>query len=344
MSSQFSLHQLGWRPFYSQQISLDEWESCFPARIACIERSQLTTLSERGEIDLPALQRRAAVGDWVLLESGSRRIARVFDRQTVLSRIAPGTHPDEQLIAANLDTAFLVSSCNHDFNLSRLERYIAIAREGHIEPVVVLTKADLAKSVDELVAEVSDIAAGIAIVALDARDEAQAQALLPWLSQGRTGAFVGSSGVGKSTLINALTGAQLATDSIREADSKGRHTTTSRRMVAVPNGGWLIDTPGMRELNVGNAGEGIRAAFADIEQLALRCRFRDCKHQQDAGCAVLAAVVSGELTKRRWDNYLKLRRETERATRTEQERREADRRFGKLYDAVKERQRMDRKG
>ncbi len=329
-SAPFSLAALGWRACFSQQLTLEEFEHAFPTRIANVHRSLVIGWSERGVVEAAPLDARIAVGDWALLDTASHRLVRVLERETYLSRISAGSQQREQPIAANIDTAFLVTSCNHDFNVSRLERYLALTRQARIEPVIVLTKADLAEGVDDLLAQLAQIAPTVAALAMNALDPTQAAALLPWLRPGSSAVLLGSSGVGKSTLTNTLTGEQLVTYAIREDDSRGRHATTARHMIAVPNGGWIIDTPGMRELNIGAAKDGVRATFDDVEAISRRCRFRDCTHEGDAGCAVAAALRSGELARRRFESYLKLRRETRHAAQTERERREAGRRFGKL--------------
>lgn len=331
---QFSLAELGWRAFYSQQLSLEDLQQAFPARIANVHRALVVGWSEHGVIETAPRDMRVAVGDWVMIDATSHRLLRVLERETVLSRVAAGSQHDEQLIAANIDTAFLVTSCNRDFNLSRLERYLALTRQARIEPVVVLTKTDLAAGIGDYIAEVAQAAPGVQILGVNATDPMQTAALLPWLAPGNTAALLGSSGVGKSTLTNSLTGGCLATNAIREDDSRGRHTTTARHMIAVANGGWIIDTPGMRELNIGAAEAGVRATFDDVERIALRCRFRDCTHDGIAGCAVMAALESGELSRRRFESYLKLQRETRHAMQTERERRQEGRRFGKLQKQV----------
>ena len=215
-----------------------------------------------------------------------------------------------QAIAANLDTLLVVTSCNDDFNLARLERYFTVARHGQVEPVIVLTKADLCADVEAFVAQTRSIARDIAVLPMNATARAEADTLAPWLGRGQTVAFVGSSGVGKSTLVNTLLASDVqATSGIREHDAKGRHTTTSRQMFALPSGAWVIDTPGMRELKLGAMEDAVSAVFDDIEALTRDCRFRDCRHRDDAGCALQAAVAAGRLDERRLDSYLKLLRE-----------------------------------
>jgi ribosome biogenesis GTPase len=345
MASFFSLRQLGWRAQFSQQLSIEDLERYAPARVASVQRSGITVWSEDGESHVLAgtLQGLVpTVGDWVLLDTDSGRIARLLERASLLTRLAAGVEQRMQPIAANIDSLFVVTSCNDDFNVSRLERYLAIAYEARIDPVIVLTKRDLCSDVDALLAELDLVAPKVPSLAVNATDALSAKALLDWLTPAATAAFVGSSGVGKSTLVNTLTGGEQATAGIREGDSKGRHTTTSRQMIAMPGGAWLIDTPGMRELKVGAAQDGIRTTFDDVESLATRCKFRDCRHQGERGCAVAAAIDAGELSERRLANYLKLQREARHATRTVFERREADRRFGRMYDAVKERVKKER--
>jgi ribosome biogenesis GTPase len=340
-----SLSQLGWRPFFSQQLGLEDAAAALPARVAAVHRSVLDVFTDAGELQVAVtaslcegpLASAVAVGDWVLLEPGGARVVRVLDRQSVLGRFAAGERQQRQLIAANVDWLFIVTSCNDDFNPSRLERYLALAREAGVEPVLVVTKADEVASPDPYLDTLRSIAPDVSAVALDATSAQSVALLQPWLGAGQTVAFVGSSGVGKSTLVNTLTGsARQATGGIREDDSKGRHTTTFRQLVPLPGGAWVIDTPGMRELKLDVGAEAMSAVFADIEALAARCRFRDCSHQGDAGCAVTEAVAQGVLEARRLGSYFKLQREVAQAARTTHQRHEAERRFNKMVrDTVK---------
>lgn len=334
-SNGYTLEQLGWRPGYAQHLTLEDFETGWPARVVAVHRSGLEVLGSRGAVALPpplaADEAGIAVGDWVLVDHGAPRVRRLVERQSLVARLAAGGARRMQAIAANLDTLFVVSSCNEDFNLSRLERYLAVAFDAGVEPVIVLTKADLAEA-DDYLHRARGIAPGVEAIALDATSPDAAGRLRPWLHYGRTVAFVGSSGVGKSTLTNTLAGgtAMQPTAAIREDDARGRHTTTAREMFALPDGAWVIDTPGMRELRIGAIETGMDAAFADIEALAAGCRFRDCGHAGDAGCAVERAVAEGRLAPRRLANFHKLRREAAHAGLTLGERHERDRRFAAL--------------
>jgi ribosome biogenesis GTPase / thiamine phosphate phosphatase len=345
MSSQFSLGQLGWRAHFSQQLSMDDLEKFIPARVAGVHRSGVTLWSESGEAHVLAGTLHGlnlTAGDWVLANRELNRIERLLERSSLLARMAAGAEERIQPIAANLDLLFVVTSCNEDFNASRLERYLAIAHDARIHAAIVLTKRDLCADVDALLLDLQRIAPQIPAVAVNATDRESAHSLMPWLTPGSTIAFVGSSGVGKSTLVNALTGADQLTAGVREGDAKGRHTTTSRQLVAMTGGAWLIDTPGMRELKVGNVEQGIRTTFDDIEQLAQLCKFRDCRHQGEVACAVEAAIHSGELSERRLVNYRKLQREAKHASQTVFERHVEERRFGKMHKLLKEQHRRDR--
>lgn len=344
MSKSFSLSQLGWRPCFSQQLTLEELESGSPARVTSVHRGAVVVRDESGEHSVTlsgALSSNMAstvtVGDWVMVSNSAPRISRVLQRFSLISRLGAGTRQDVQPIAANLDTLFIVTSCNDDFNPSRLERYLAVALEAKVEPVIVLTKADLCSDVDRFSDEASRVGSRHSVLALNATTDEAARRLAPWLDSGQSVAFVGSSGVGKSTLVNSLTGvAVMATAGIREDDAKGRHTTTSRQLLPMPSGAWLMDTPGMRELRIGAVEAGISAVFTDIETLARSCRFNDCNHQGDEGCALWAAVASGHLEKRRVKSYLKLLREAANAALTLHERHARDRRFGKLRNQANE--------
>lgn len=281
------------------------------------------------------LARPITVGDWVLIENEAPRVQRVLTAHGVITRVAAGTAHRLQAIAANLDTLFVVTSCNHDFNRSRLERYLAAAYEARVEPVVVLTKADLCQEVEALIDQARSLANTLQVVAVNATEPAAATSLDPWLQPGQTVAFVGSSGVGKSTLVNTLLGhTSQATAGIREDDSRGRHTTTAREMFALASGAWVIDTPGMRELKVGVVDSGLRTVFDNIESLATQCHFRDCRHEAEAGCAVLAAIAAGQLDPRRLTSYRKLQREAAHASMSIAERRERDRRFGRMTSSA----------
>lgn len=352
-SPQFSLVQLGWRSFYSQQLTLEDVDASWPARVTAVHRSVIAVLGENGDcnVTLPGASDNSSVtvGDWVLVERTAPRISKVLERASLIARVSAGTQQRQQLIAANLDTLFIVTSCNEDFNPSRLERYLAMAFEANVQPVIVLTKADLCVNVATYVDDAIRIAPQVCAVAVNAMADEAAAMLAPWLGSGRSVAFVGSSGVGKSTLVNTLvhsTGGSIAqsTGGIREDDAKGRHTTTARQLIAMPAGAWLIDTPGMRELKVGAAQVGVSTVFTDIEVLARACRFRDCGHQGEAGCALKEAVDSGAIDERRLRSYLKLQREVANAARTVHERRERDRQFGRMNKAAQQQHRKEKQG
>ena len=346
----FSLDQLGWRPTYSQQLTISDLETAYPARVAAVHRNGLEVLCERGELSVVVPRGLAAddtgttvtVGDWVLVEAQADRVVRVLQPSSLLARISAGGEHRTQAIAANLDTLFVVTSCNEDCNPSRLERYLSLAYEVRLEAVIVLTKADLCREPEGYAEPLRHVAKRATVVTVDATSIDDCKRLTPWLERGQTVAFVGSSGVGKSTLINTLTNANVqATAGIREDDSKGRHTTTTRQLIALPSGAWVIDTPGMRELRIGASETGVSEVFADLEALAQACRFRDCMHAKDQGCALHAAVAAGQLDERRLRSYLKLRREAANAARTVHERRERERQFGRLCrDVLRHRRRL----
>lgn len=260
-------------------------------------------------------EQRPTVGDWVVLDGQRSRIERILERKGVFRRIASGRKTEIQLVAANIDVLFVVSSCNEEFKESRLERYLTLAAEAGAIPVVVLTKIDLTDAAAAFVTRARAVQAGVAVVSVNALDPASFGELEAWIEPGSTVALVGSSGVGKSTILNSLVGSAVAaTAGIREDDKKGRHTTSHRALYRLPGGGLVIDVPGMRELGVADIDEALGAVFGDIESLSLGCRFPDCGHDSEPGCAVRQAIDNGDIDARRLANYRKLVRENRRHT------------------------------
>lgn len=268
-----------------------------------------------------------AIGDVVVAmknPQGDNIIYRVLTRKSQFVRLSAGSvgaHSDNtarQVVAANFDTVFLMESLNQDFNVRKMERYLLPAWESGGTPVIVLTKADLCIEVEEKVQEMRNIAPGVEVYAVSAKDNVGMKALEKYLASGKVVAVCGSSGIGKSTLINALAGKEvMATSAIREEDDKGRHTTTHRQVISLPNGALMIDTPGMRELGLWSTGEGVENSFEDVLSLVARCRFSDCKHESEPGCAVRAALDSGELSAERFASFKKLEREANRSAKKE---------------------------
>ena len=334
---------LGFSAHFMMQLDIDELDQFHPVRISGVERSLLRGLSEAGPVDLMLTGEQRAgdfgVGDWVLATKDGR-IVRRLDPISSLTRRAAGTDRALQIIASNLNTLFIVTSANADFNPARLERYLALAAEAEVTPVLVITKADLVDDVSDYVGQAQSLMPSLHVVALDAVAGDVHAVLGPWCGSGQTVALVGSSGVGKTTIMNRLTGLDLVTQDIREDDAKGRHTTTSRALYSIDGGGWVIDTPGMRALRLHDSGDGVAAVFADLEALAAECKFGDCAHDTEPGCAVQAAIAAGDLDTARLDRWRKLAREDNRNTQSVAEARAQSRAFGKMVSrAMKDKDR-----
>ena len=257
-----------------------------------------------------------AVGDYVIArwpeDDGNAVITGLFPRRSCFIRKAAGTAKQEQVVAANIDTAFICMSLNSNFNIRRLERYLSVTCESGAAPMVVLTKSDLCSDVESKITEAQNAAQGVDVLAISSLTE-DYEAVMKYILPGKTVAFIGSSGVGKSTLINKLTGSEMIATREIGSDDKGRHTTTRRELIALQNGAFVIDTPGMRELGMWDSGDGIDAAFADIEKLARTCKYADCTHTAEPGCAVLKALADGALDAARLASYRKLKTENDYA-------------------------------
>ncbi len=309
------LERLGWD---------DGWEASFvehraaglaPARVAVQHRGAYELAGAAGAVRASAAARLAredrlpAVGDWVGLDPESSLVDAVLPRRTVISRKEADHATREQVLAANVDVAFLIQALPLDFNARRLERYLAMGWESGAQPVVLLSKVDLVDDVSSYLAAAETVTFGSCPVhVVSAQSGAGLDDVRAWFRGNRTAVLLGSSGVGKSTLVNALAGAELQkTREVREEDQRGRHTTTRRELVVLPEGGVVLDTPGIRELQLWDA--DLEQAFGDVEEIALRCRFSDCAHRSEPGCAIREALLDGSLSAERWSSYCQLQRE-----------------------------------
>jgi ribosome biogenesis GTPase len=333
------LTQLGLVPFFTQQLPDVALLEERLGRVMAVQRSRSTVVCGSGEriVELSsALQRsdaidRPTVGDWVVLDESLSRIEQVLERKSLFKRLGAGAGNELQPIAANIDTLFIVTSCNAEFSESRLERYLALCAEAGAMPVIVLTKADLVEDTDSYIRRARQTQAGVPVEAVNALDPASLDVVRCWIDGRSTVALVGSSGVGKSTILNTLAGRTMAaTGGIREDDQKGRHTTTHRELHVLASGGLLVDVPGMRELKVADIDHSMGTVFDDIALFAAGCRFADCRHESEPGCAVLQAIEDGKLDSRRLTNYKKLLRENAHATATLAEKRAYERGFAKV--------------
>lgn len=326
------IENYGFTNYFSNQIELinGDKDDLVPARITEVHKEMYTIIYDN-------IEKRArlkgsifyndkysiypAVGDFVLVNRnpyGEDIIHHVLDRKSKFSRY-DSHYEKEQMVAANFDHVFIISSLNHDFNIKRIERYLSIAWESGANPAVILTKSDLVDDIEEYSLQVDNIAMGVPIFYISSVTGEGIEELKEYLKPRETIVFLGSSGVGKSSLVNALSGENvMKVNDIREDDSKGRHTTTHRQLIMLSNGTMIIDTPGMRELALWNIEDGLDTTFSEIEELSRLCRFKDCSHNKEPGCAIKKALLSGELSYDRWNNYIKLQKEARFAARKEQ--------------------------
>ena len=323
MSQTYNLNDLGWNGQFANEYAevydigrvAVQYKNLY--KVYCEKGELLASVSGKMNYGITGRQDYPAVGDWVLLGKtgpGEDRtvIHGILTRKSKFSRKTAGRTVEEQVIAANIDTVFICMSLNQNFNLRRLERYIALAWDSGAVPVVILTKSDLCQDLEERIEEAGAVACGVDIFPVSCIDGSGLPEIREYILPGRTVAFLGSSGVGKSTIINELLGEQRQfTREVRQDDDRGRHTTTNRELLLLPSGGIVIDTPGMRELHVLDVDEGIGTAFDDVEYFAARCRFADCSHTVEPGCGVREAIEAGELSQGRFENYIKLKKEAD---------------------------------
>ena len=336
-----TLSQLGWSKWqeerfvrFSQTRDDQNMDRYVCARVTRVHRHLCTVLSEVGEFparipgkmlhDSKARSALPAVGDWVVVqrfENHTTVVLTVLERKTAVSRKAAGAVTQEQIIAANVDGALIVAGLDGDYNPKRIERYLALVLEFGIDPSVVLNKADVCGDVQQRVAEVEALTFGFPVIAISARLGSGMEDLSASMQRGKTYVLLGSSGVGKSTIVNRLLGRTVQrVQAVREDDSRGRHTTASRELFILENGALLIDNPGMREIQLWGDERGLREAFQDVQGLARECRFSDCTHTHEPGCAVREAIRTGVLEPQRLESYLKLQRELHHLRRRQDER------------------------
>jgi ribosome biogenesis GTPase / thiamine phosphate phosphatase len=335
MNSQFNLEQWGWRDRQAQSFTSYEQQGFTVGRVVVEYRNTYLLYTEQGEQlaavtgklrhQATGMQDFPAVGDWVVIQSSpadqQATIHAILPRTSKFSRKMVGGAIAEQIIATNVDTVFLVCGLDGDFNLRRIERYLILTWDSGATPVILLNKADLCLDLPQHLLDVESIAMGVPIIPLSAAQQQGLEALQPYLQPGQTIALLGSSGVGKSTIANQLKGnAVQAVQTVRVGDDRGKHTTTHRQLIPLPCGALIIDTPGMRELQIWSGAEGLPGTFNDIETLAQQCHFRNCQHEYEPGCAIQQALANDTLDPKRFLNYQKLQREVQHLVRKQDQR------------------------
>lgn len=345
------LADLGFNSWFEGRLRAFDSQDCTIARVTRVDRDRYLVRNEHNEVQAEPTgkllfsadtsEELPCVGDWVFVQyhnDGTLAIIHeLLPRRTFLRRKSSGNKLEYQMIASNIDVAFIMQSCDLNFNLRRMERYLVMVNEGHVEPVIVLSKTDLVseEELQKRMSEIQDARISARVIALNNKTEMGLESVRHALQKGKTYCLLGSSGVGKTTLLNHLLGCEaFETSPVREKDSRGRHTTARRQMTVLDNGALFVDTPGMRELGLMGVDAGIDDSFSDIHELSKQCRFNDCTHGVEAGCAILAAIQSGSLDEARYQSYMKLIKESQFHQMTYVERRQKDKQFGRMIKTV----------